>query len=563
VTWTVGSRSRVAPPGVALLPRHPSPVLEHPDTKLAALFAGDGDGGGPARPPATGDRPRRDARRALSWLARVALLATVYYLSGRLGLELSYRGISSPVWPPAGVAVAGLWLFGLRTWPGVTIGGALVGLHNGAVGLSDAGTMMAQTLGPIAAVALLRGHGFNPSLERLRDVLQLVVFGSAGTLLTATLATVVMAVTGVVAASEWMGVWAIWWAGDVMGVVLVAPVLLSVTSRSSTRFRRVEGSVLLVAAAIGTRLLFSGGLPLVFLVFPLVLWSALRLGPRGAAAVDAVVVGVALWTGVGRHGPFSELPDTFGLVTLEVFIGTVGITSLALSATVATAARLAFENARLHSEVRAQLEEVWASRARIVEAGDAERRRMERDLHDGAQQRLVSLACTLGLARARLPATVSAELHASLAAALAEVRLALAELRDLAHGIHPAILADEGLGAALETLAEQALVPVDVVVPAVRCPPALEATAYFVVSEALVNISKHARATAARVTVDQREGRLVVEVSDDGVGGADPTAGSGLTGLSDRVAALGGNVRIVSPPGSGTSVRVELPCDSS
>jgi signal transduction histidine kinase len=144
-----------------------------------------------------------------------------------------------------------------------------------------------------------------------------------------------------------------------------------------------------------------------------------------------------------------------------------------------------------------------------------------------------------------------------------EVKQALAELRSLAHGIHPAVLIQEGLGPALESLVEQALLPVDVVVPAVRCPPVVEATAYFVVSEALANISKHARATAARVTVDQRDGWLVVEVSDDGLGGADPARGSGLTGLFDRVAALGGSARILSPPGCGTSVRVELPCDSS
>jgi signal transduction histidine kinase len=551
---------------VALLSPDAPPALGPADSTVAGLPSsvdGDGDGRHSVALPVGGDHFPSGAGRAFPWLAQVGLLAAVYYLSGRLGLELSYRSIASPVWPPSGVAVAVLLLFGLRTWPGVTVGGALLGLHNGAFGLADAGTVVAQTLGPMAATVLLKRSGFSPSLERLRDVLQLVLFGSAGTLLTATMAIVVLAVTGVVGPSEWMGVWVVWWVGDVMGVVLVAPLLLSVTSQASTRFRRAEGGVLLLAAALGTRLLFSGGLPLVFLVFPLVLWSALRLGPRGAAALDAVVAGVALWTAVSHHGPFSQLPDTIGLVALEVFIGTVAITGLALSAAVATAAGLAFENARLHSEVRAQLEEVRASRARIVEAGDAERRRMERDLHDGAQQRLVSLSYTLGLAMARLPATASSELRAGLVGALTEVKLALAELRDLAHGIHPAVLTEEGLGPAVETLAEQALLPVDVVVPAVRCPPMLEATAYFVVSEALVNISKHAQATAARVAVDQREGRLVVEVSDDGVGGADPGRGSGLTGLCDRVAALGGWARIVSPPGCGTRVRVELPCDSS
>lgn len=544
--------------------------MEDSDSRPAVLPSLDGDDDGACPLPLSlAERPRSKgdcgtgARRPFPRWAGVALLATAYYLSGRLGLELAYRSIASPVWPPAGVALAGLLLFGKRVWPGITIGGGLVGLHNGAFGVADAGTMVAQTLGPLAAASLLERSGFNPSLERLRHVLQLVLFGAAGTLLTATMATAVLAAAGVVGRSEWAGVWLVWWVGDAIGVLLVAPLFLSVGSGGWTRFRPAETAALLVTAAIGTRLLFSGGLPLVFLVFPLVLWSALRLGPRGAVGLNAVVAAVALWTTVGHHGPFSQLPDTIGLVVLEAFIASVAITSLALSAAVTTTARLSFENERLHSEVRAQLEEVRVSRARIVEAGDAERRRVERDLHDGAQQRLVSLSYTLGLALARLPARSSAELHATLAGALEEVKLALAELRGLAHGIHPAVLTQEGLGPALESLVEQAPLPVDVVVPAVCCPPVLEATAYFVVSEALANISKHARATAARVTVDQRDGWLVIEVTDDGIGGADPARGSGLTGLSDRVAALGGGASVVSPPGYGTSVRVELPCDSS
>jgi signal transduction histidine kinase len=225
---------------------------------------------------------------------------------------------------------------------------------------------------------------------------------------------------------------------------------------------------------------------------------------------------------------------------------------------VAAAARLGLENERLQAEVRAQLEEVRTSRARIVAAADAERRRVERDLHDGAQQRLVSLSLSLSLTKMQLE--TSPELRAALDEASDELQRALSELRNLARGIHPAILTQQGLGAALESLAEQAPLPVTVVVPDKRYPTLVETTAYFMVCEALTNITKYAQASAARITMHQANDRLIVEITDDGIGGADPARGSGLRGLVDRVAALGGRLRVESPPGHGTCVRAELPC---
>jgi len=227
----------------------------------------------------------------------------------------------------------------------------------------------------------------------------------------------------------------------------------------------------------------------------------------------------------------------------------------------AAAARLGLENEQLHAQVRAQLEEVRASRARIVEAGDAERRRVERNLHDGAQQRLVSLALALRLAQVQLGPDANPESQASLAQASKELQVALSELRELSRGIHPAILTQQGLAGAVESLAQQAPLPVEVAVACRRYPPTVEATAYFVVCEALTNVAKYAHADVATVAVEQANGRLIVEVTDDGVGGADPTVGSGLGGLADRVAALGGVLQLDSPPGQGTRVRAELPCD--
>jgi len=212
------------------------------------------------------------------------------------------------------------------------------------------------------------------------------------------------------------------------------------------------------------------------------------------------------------------------------------------------------------TEHREQEEELRRSRARLVEAGDAERRRLERNLHDGAQQRLVSLSLALRLAQSRL-ATDAEGATDILERASEELALALEELRELARGIHPAVLTDRGLEAALEGLAGRSPIPVEVEsVPDERLPPSVEAAAFYVVSESLANVAKYAEATLARVSVTRQNGEAVVEVADDGVGGADPTRGSGLRGLADRVEALDGRLEVSSGTGRGTVVRAVIPC---
>ena len=243
---------------------------------------------------------------------------------------------------------------------------------------------------------------------------------------------------------------------------------------------------------------------------------------------------------------------------------------------VCAAAGLAMENERLHAEVLARLGEVRASRARIIEAADAERRRVERNLHDGAQQRLVTLSLALTMARSRLAretdvapareagasgARADHGIDALLAEAADELGAALRELRELARGIHPAILVEEGLGAALESLAERSPIPVEVSAPANgRLPPPVEAAAYYVVCESLANAAKYAQASSVTVTVGRCGNGLRVEVGDDGVGGAAARHGSGLEGLADRVTALDGGLVVDSLPGEGTRVTAEIPC---
>jgi signal transduction histidine kinase len=486
------------------------------------------------------------------------LLALGYYLAAQASVALAERWIVLPVWPPVGVAVAGLVLFGWRVWPGILAGSFLTGLSQGLP--ADIGTTVAQTAAPLAVVAMLKSHPFRPSLTEVPDTIRLLILGPACLIPSAVVATAVRAAEGKVT-DGWLHFGAIWWVGDAMGILLVVPLLLGLAQGGHTR-RRGEAVAVALATAVATRLLFSGTLPLVFLVFPFTLWAALRLDQLAVAVVNAVVAGIAIWTTVEGHGPFGDLPTTTSLFVLEAFNAGVAVTSLVLAAAVATMNRLTDENERLHAEVRSQLQEVLTSRARIVQAADRERRRLERDLHDGAQQRLVSLACTLGLLQSQVapPHGEPAKVTASLDRALEEVRLTLSELRSLAQGIHPAVLTQEGLGPALERLAEQATIPVAVETPTRRYPPVVEAAAYFVASEALTNIGKHAQATRAWITVHETGGSVVLEVSDDGVGGADPRRGSGLTGLVDRVAALQGGVRVDSQPGRGTTVQAVLPC---
>ncbi|MEQ4301480.1 sensor histidine kinase [Plantactinospora sp. B6F1] len=232
---------------------------------------------------------------------------------------------------------------------------------------------------------------------------------------------------------------------------------------------------------------------------------------------------------------------------------------LALLAAGQGALTRALLGAGTQERLRTELVEVARSRARLVDAFEAERRRIERDLHDGAQQRLVSLTLQLGLARLEIPPGTPGA--AAVADAHEQAKLFMTELRELIRNIHPKVLTDRGLPAAIRDLADSSAVrvTVEVELPG-RLPNPVEGTAYFVVAEALTNVAKHSGATAATVSLRLRDDRLTVEVADDGRGGADPGLGSGLTGLADRVAGVDGRMLLSSPPGGPTLLRVELPC---
>jgi signal transduction histidine kinase len=231
----------------------------------------------------------------------------------------------------------------------------------------------------------------------------------------------------------------------------------------------------------------------------------------------------------------------------------------ALLDAVSAAAEIAIENARLQAELRARLEELAGSRERVLEASQEERKRLERDLHDGAQQRLVALSLDLRMLESRVGD--DPDLHARLDKASDEVAESLKELRDLARGIHPAVVSGHGLAVALESLISRSPVPASLSVELEeRVSERLEVAAYYAVSESLANIGKHAQATSVTVVVVRANGELVVEIVDDGVGGADSERGSGIRGLADRVEALDGRLRVWTPLGGGTRVRAEMPC---
>jgi signal transduction histidine kinase len=217
------------------------------------------------------------------------------------------------------------------------------------------------------------------------------------------------------------------------------------------------------------------------------------------------------------------------------------------------------ENERLRAQLHAKTEELRRSRARLVAAGDEQRRRLERDLHDGAQSRFVATALHLRAVQAKAPP--DGELAARLQAAVEDLMTGIEELRELARGIHPAVLTERGLEAAVASLASRTAVPVEVRSSVHgRLPAPVETAAYFAVSEALANVAKHAGAGQVLVDLWHERGRLVVEIADDGRGGATAASGSGLRGLADRIGALDGSLEVDSAPGSGTRVHVEIPC---
>jgi PAS domain S-box-containing protein len=786
----------------------------------------------------------------------IGLLAALYYAAAKIGLRLAYlHGTVTALWPPVGLGIAALVLYGTRLWPGIVIGDLLAGDYS-----TPLGTVLGQTVGNtlevvVAALLLRRLIGTRTGLERVGDVFALVASAAVGTLISAVFGTTSLRLGGVIPSDQFVEVWRTWWLSDFSGALVVAPLILTWASRGwqgLARWRLLEGAALLVILVLLAELPSQRDVP--YVVFPVLIWAALRFGPPGAATALVVVSSLTIWNTAHNAGPFVRESITDSLLSSQLFLATAALTSLVLAAVTAERTRadealraneerlrsvvqsmaeglivrdasgvitdcnaaaeqivgldrdrlrgrwpddvlgalvdtddqpvsggrllgdealttgrpegaliarlarpdgtpawvsitsapvldaggrpegvvstlsditqrraaeqrlvaselatraLAEEQAALRriatlvaseappssvfeqvtkelarlldapsasvlryetdghatvvgswrdaglkgmplgssldldgdsvvarvyrsgrperidnyddapgplaehlralgyrSSVAAPLpvggslwgvlvasttrseglvtvseqrlcdfaellsqaisnadayEKLAGSRARIVEAGDAERRRLERNLHDGAQQRLVSLALQLRLVEGNLERDPT-RARQDLVEARDQLNHALDELRELARGIHPAILTGGGLAPALTALAHRAPLPVEINdVPDERLPEAVEAAAYYLIAEAITNVAKHAHASHVAVRVRRDDGRLFVEVADDGVGGADPVGGSGLHGLADRVEALQGHLRVDSPPGRGTRLEARIP----
>jgi signal transduction histidine kinase len=664
--------------------------------------------------------------RVALYASSLALVALAYYLTGRLGLELAYLdGAVAALWPPAGLGLAVLFLWGLRLWPGIVIGDLLLGDFS-----TPLGTVLGQTVGNtlaliVAAVVLRRLTGGRGSLERTLDVLALVACAGVAAVVSAAFGPTSLRLGDVISADELGRVFRTWALSDATGVLVVAPAVLTWASMGVRGIRRrdvVEGAIGLVVLAVLAEVAPQRDVP--YIVFPVLLWAALRLGPRGAATAIIVVSLVTVWNTANEEGPFVRDSITDSLLATQIFIATAALTSLLLAAVTAErtgAARalaasesaqraLADEHAALrrvatlvaseappsrvfqqvteevgrllelpratvvqyaggstaavvgtwsedgearfpvgtsvdldgdtvvakvlrtgsaqradYNDARGSLAEtmrdagyraavaapvtvagrLWgalvaatasdepladglenhlcdfadlvgqalanadarerlaASRAELVEVSDAERRRLERNLHDGAQQRLISVALRLGMVDSKLEDHPRST-RELLSEAQDDLAQGIDELRELARGLHPVLLSERGLGPALDALVTRATVPVEIAeVPDERFTAPVEAAAYYVVAEAITNVAKYAQASRATVSIRRSNGRAKVTVSDDGVGGADPTRGSGLRGLAARVEALNGRLDVHSPPERGTRIQADIPYPGS
>jgi signal transduction histidine kinase len=656
------------------------------------------------------------------YLIAVALVALAYYLTGRAGLELAYLdGAVAAMWPPAGLGLAVLVLYGPWMVPGIVIGDLFLGDYS-----TPLGTVLAQTAGNtvalvVAAALLRRLTGGRTGLDRVFDVLAFIAAALVAAVVSAAFGPTALRLGGVIPTDELGEVFRTWTLGDAAGVLVVAPALLTWATGGAPALRRrqlVEGALLLLALVLLSELPPQRDVP--YIVFPALLWAALRFGPRGAATATLIVCSITVWNTAHNSGPFVRESLTDSLLSTQLFIATAAITSLLLAAVTAERTRAAralaeteaaqhaladeqaalrrvatlvasdappsrvfeqvteevgrllglpganvmhYDGVRTASVVGAWSEDgpprfpvgaqldvdgdtvvarvmrtghaarvdyadasgtlaetlrsagfksavaapvivggrIWGvlagasnsderlpddieqrlndfaelvaqalanadayekladSRARLVEVGDAERRRLERNLHDGAQQSLVSVALELGMVAARLESDPEAA-RALLTTARADLTRGLDELRELARGIHPAVLTERGLGPALDALAGRAPLPVELAaVPDERLAPPVEAAMYYVVAESITNVAKYAQASGATVSIDRSNGMATVTVADDGIGGADPSGGSGLRGLAARVEALNGRLDVESPAGGGTRITAEIP----
>ena len=502
------------------------------------------------RDPAARRRLGRLADAPLRYPAGLAVLAGLYYAAAKTGYLLEFAGpVAAIVWLPAGVGIAFLYLGGLRYWPGVLIGDLLANNYMALPVGSALGQTFGNMLEVILAVLLLRRLVPRGSpLASVRGVGAIVVAIAAGAAVSATVGAVSLLSGNVIDSDAVPTVWRTWWLGDSSGAMIVVPLALAWYRPLSPvwRSRRwVEAAVLVGAiVAIGGFASRTSD-PLMYLVFPVLIWATLRFGQRGATLAVAITAIITIWNTTHYAGPFHFESITRSVLSTQLFVAVSALSTLCLAAVV--------------TERELFATRLSASRSRLLSASDNARRRLEHDLHDGAQLRLTWLALHLreavGVAR-REPEHVSALLEQ----AESELQLAIDELRELAHGIHPAVLVDLGLAEAIKSLALRSSIPVRLLeVPERRLDEVAETVGYYIVAEAIANAQKYSQASFIQVRATASRESLRIEILDDGVGGAVERPGSGLEGLRDRAEAIGGRMELVSRAGFGTRIAVTIP----
>jgi signal transduction histidine kinase len=503
-------------------------------------------------PDATSERPqiRLMGHPHVRYVLGTVALAATYYGAAQFGYALDFAGpVAGILWLPAGVGIAFLYLGGLRFWPGVLAGDLLANNYTTLPVGSALGQTCGNMLEMVVATLLLRALVRRGSpLDTVGALGRLLVAIAVGTAVSATVGALSLVLGDVIASDEVPSVWRTWWLGDFAGALVVVPLAVAWTrppapGRWSERW--LEGVVVLTAVAGLSQFSLSRDRPLSYLVFPPLIWAALRFGQRGATLAVAIVVGFTAWNTAHYTGPFAYQSITHSVLSTQLFIAVAALATLCLAAVVSERQRFA--------------EGLSASCARLVEAADTERRRLEHNLHDGAQQRLTALALRLRLG-VEYAKEAPDRAAAVIEAAEAEVGLAIDELRDLAQGTHPAVLTERGLAHAIESIAAGSTPTVELrELPSTRFDETAEATAYYVIAEAVTNAQRYANASSIWIDVDVAHGSVHVEVGDDGVGGAAESSGSGLQGLRDRVEAMGGTFDIVSVIGAGTRVQAAIP----
>jgi signal transduction histidine kinase len=495
----------------------------------------------------------------------VLLLAAAYYGAAKLGQTLRYTASVSAIWPPAGLGIGALYLWGLRWWPGVLLGEIVV---NGELLLGDGafpiGTLGGQQTGNMAeiivgALLLRRLIGPNAAMDRIEQVGGMLVAVAVATAISATAGTVSMVAGGVVDESGAAEFWRTWWLADSSGGLVVLPLMLAWACDPLGAWRRIrtrEGTAVIAGVTAVSVVAFSTEEPIRYAVFPGLIWAAFRLGPPAATLSIAITAGVAIGVTANELGPFAEQAIDHRTLSTQLYIWVAALTTLVLSGVVSDRERSSRELAE--------------ARRTEGERAEEERRRIARDLHDSVSQALFSTvlhARTAQKALAQDGGNPSGPVGRSLGAIADLTRSVQGEIRSLIFELRRDSVHD-GLVAALAGHAAGLEGPtIHVRGPGARLPlsPRVERQLFAIGREALANVVRHAGATAAQVRVEVHQGRVLVEIRDNGRG-FDPAGGHpghlGLESMHSRAAEIGGRLTIASAPGSGTTVRVGVPAET-